>query len=40
MLYSEDAPTLEKELHRRFERASKQSKSQKEFFKTSIAEVR
>ncbi|WP_462169531.1 hypothetical protein [Pseudoalteromonas lipolytica] len=29
IIYSEDAPTLEKELHRRFERASKQSKSQK-----------
>lgn len=41
MIYSEDAPTLEKELHRRFERESvNKVNPRKEFFKTSLAEVR
>lgn len=41
MIYSEDAPTLEKELHRRFERESvNKVNPRKEFFKISLAEVR
>ncbi|MGA4604799.1 DUF4041 domain-containing protein [Pseudoalteromonas maricaloris] len=41
MIYSEDAPTLEKELHRRFERESvNKINPRKEFFKTSLAEIR
>ncbi|WP_345894723.1 GIY-YIG nuclease family protein [Pseudoalteromonas shioyasakiensis] len=31
MIYSEDAPTLEKELHRRFERICKKVNPRKEF---------
>ena len=41
MLYSEDAPALEKELHRRFNReAVNKVNSRKEFFKTSLAEIK
>ena len=41
MLYSEDAPTLEKELHRRFNRESvNKVNSRKEFFRTSLAEIK
>ena len=41
MLYSEDAPTLEKELHRRFNRESvNKVNPRKEFFRTSLAEIK
>jgi hypothetical protein len=41
MLYSEDAPALEKELHRRFNReAVNKVNSRKEFFRTSLAEIK
>lgn len=41
MLYSEDAPALEKELHRRFDRESvNKVNPRKEFFRTSLAEIR
>ncbi len=41
MIYSDDAPTLEKELHRRFsEQAVNKINPRKEFFKTTIAEVK
>jgi len=41
MIYSEDAPALEKELHRRFDRESvNKINPRKEFFKTSLAEIR
>ena len=41
MIFSEDAPTLEKELHRRFNLCSvNKINSRKEFFKTTISEVK
>lgn len=41
MLYSEDAPNLEKELHRRFNRESvNKVNPRKEFFRTSLAEIK
>ena len=41
MVYSEDAPTLEKELHQRFNRESvNKVNPRKEFFRTSLAEIR
>jgi len=41
MLYSEDAPSLEKELHRRFNRESvNKVNPRKEFFRTSLAEIK
>jgi len=41
MLYSEDAPALEKELHRRFNRESvNKVNPRKEFFRTSLAEIK
>jgi len=41
MLYSEDAPSLEKELHRRFNRDSvNKVNPRKEFFRTSLAEIK
>lgn len=41
MLYSDDAPTLEKELHRRFDRDSvNKVNPRKEFFRTSLAEIK
>jgi hypothetical protein len=41
MLYSEDAPSLEKELHRRFNHESvNKVNSRKEFFRTSLAEIK
>jgi hypothetical protein len=41
MLYSEDAPALEKELHRRFNRESvNKVNHRKEFFRTSLAEIK
>ena len=41
MLYSEDAPTLEKELHRRFERESvNKVNPRKEFFRTSLSDIK
>jgi len=41
MLYSDDAPTLEKELHRRFDRESvNKVNPRKEFFRTSLAEIK
>jgi hypothetical protein len=41
MLYSEDAPTLEKELHRHFNRESvNKVNPRKEFFRTSLAEIK
>jgi hypothetical protein len=41
MLYSEDAPILEKELHRRFNRESiNKVNPRKEFFRTSLAEIK
>ena len=41
MIYSEDAPALEKELHRRFEQQSvNKVNPRKEFFKTSISEIK
>ena len=41
MIYSEDAPALEKALHRKFERESvNKVNPRKEFFNTSIAEIR
>jgi len=41
MIYSDDAPTLEKELHRRFDLQSvNKVNPRKEFFKTTIAEVK
>ncbi|MFY8299827.1 DUF4041 domain-containing protein [Pseudoalteromonas sp. SS15] len=41
MIYSEDAPSLEKDLHRRFERESvNKINPRKEFFKTTLAEIK
>lgn len=41
MIYSEDAPLLEKELHRRFERDSvNKINPRKEFFRTTLAEIK
>jgi hypothetical protein len=41
MLYSEDAPALEKELHRRFDRESvNKVNPRKEFFKVTLAEIK
>jgi chromosome segregation ATPase len=41
MLYSEDAPTLEKELHKRFEYDSVNKVNfRKEFFRTTLAEIK
>ena len=41
MIFSEDAPSLEKELHRRFDICSvNKINSRKEFFRTTISEVR
>lgn len=41
MLYSDDAPALEKELHRRFNRESvNKINRRKEFFRTSLAEIK
>ncbi|SQH74254.1 conserved protein of unknown function, might be phage protein involved in DNA binding [Shewanella benthica] len=41
MLYSEDAPSLEKDLHRRFNRESvNKVNPRKEFFRTSLAEIK
>jgi len=41
MIFSEDAPELEKELHRRFERESvNKINPRKEFFRTSLAEIK
>ena len=41
MIFSEDAPNLEKELHRRFDLCSvNKVNSRKEFFKTTISEVK
>ncbi|EDQ00523.1 DUF4041 domain-containing protein [Shewanella benthica] len=41
MLYSEDAPALEKDLHRRFNRESvNKVNPRKEFFRTSLAEIK
>ena len=41
MIYSEDAPILEKELHRRFNRESiNKVNPRKEFFRTSLAEIK
>ncbi|MCW8864516.1 MAG: DUF4041 domain-containing protein [Colwellia sp.] len=41
MLYSEDAPSLEKELHKRFNRESvNKVNPRKEFFRTSLAEIK
>ncbi|WP_249930567.1 DUF4041 domain-containing protein [Vibrio diabolicus] len=41
MIYSEDAPALEKELHRRFDLDSvNKVNPRKEFFKTSVAEIK
>jgi hypothetical protein len=41
MVYSEDAPILEKELHRRFNRESiNKVNPRKEFFRTSLAEIK
>ncbi len=41
MLYSDDAPTLEKALHHRFERESvNKINARKEFFRTSLAEIK
>lgn len=41
MLYSQDAPSLEKELHRRFNRESvNKVNKRKEFFRTSLAEIK
>jgi hypothetical protein len=41
MLYSDDAPALEKELHRRFNRDSvNKINRRKEFFRTSLAEIK
>ncbi|MBB1440722.1 DUF4041 domain-containing protein [Shewanella sp. SG41-4] len=41
MLYSEDAPILEKELHRRFNHESiNKVNPRKEFFRTSLAEIK
>jgi hypothetical protein len=41
MLYSEDAPSLEKELHRRFNKESvNKVNPRKEFFRTSLAEIK
>ncbi|GAA68150.1 GIY-YIG nuclease family protein [Pseudoalteromonas sp. BSi20429] len=41
MIFSEDAPSLEKELHRRFDIYSvNKINSRKEFFKTTISEVK
>ncbi len=41
MLYSEDAPTLEKELHKRFEYESVNKVNyRKEFFRTTLAEIK
>jgi hypothetical protein len=41
MLYSDDAPSLEKELHRRFNRESvNKVNPRKEFFRTSLAEIK
>ncbi|NOH95329.1 DUF4041 domain-containing protein [Vibrio sp. 99-70-13A1] len=41
MIYSDDAPTLEKELHRKFnERSVNKINPRKEFFRTTVAEVK
>lgn len=41
MIYSEDAPTLERELHKRFDLQSMNKVNpRKEFFRTSIAEIK
>ncbi|PMN10084.1 DUF4041 domain-containing protein [Vibrio lentus] len=41
MIYSDDAPTLEKELHKKFnERSVNKINPRKEFFRTTIAEVK
>jgi hypothetical protein len=41
MLYSEDAPALEKDLHRRFNRETvNKVNPKKEFFRTSLAEIK
>jgi chromosome segregation ATPase len=41
MLYSEDAPALEKELHRKFDRESvNKVNPRKEFFRVSLAEIK
>jgi hypothetical protein len=41
MLYSEDAPALEKDLHRRFNRETvNKVNPRKEFFRTSLAEIK
>ncbi|MGF1710104.1 DUF4041 domain-containing protein [Vibrio kagoshimensis] len=41
MIYSDDAPTLEKELHRQFnERSVNKINPRKEFFRTTVAEVK
>ncbi|MEW7867515.1 DUF4041 domain-containing protein [Aeromonas diversa] len=41
LIYSEDAPTLEKDLHRLFEaRAVNRVNSRKEFFRANLAEIR
>ncbi|CDT98727.1 Phage protein [Vibrio coralliirubri] len=41
MIYSDDAPTLEKELHRKFnEQSVNKINPRKEFFRTTIAEVK
>ena len=41
MLFSEDAPSLEKELHRKFNRESvNKVNPRKEFFRTSLAEIK
>ncbi len=41
MLYSEDAPSLEKALHMKFERESvNKVNSRKEFFRTSLSEIK